>query len=134
MRFLAGGQLGDLIDIYGLTDAEAYRSAWYGVDAINRTIPVKFQIKQSEKEKVLGREYYGRSKETSGWISHGSNEEDEDEELDHKECSPKIVSTLNAVYKKFRKMYGMNEGRHADSCLDFSAHRYCGSSGRIAFS
>jgi hypothetical protein len=94
-----------------LTTAEAYKSIWHGLDAINKAIPVNYPILESEKQQVISREFWGRSREISAWISEQSDRDDGDEAQGHHECDPQLVSAMSTIYKKFRTKNGMNQGR-----------------------
>lgn len=63
LRFLAGGQILDLKEIFHLSSVECYRTVWRAVDAINGTFSNEFPIDDIGKLEVLEAEFRANSKD-----------------------------------------------------------------------
>ena len=57
LRFLAGGMMLDLSEIYRLSMSECYRSIWRAIDGINGAITVEFPLDDLHKLNILEREF-----------------------------------------------------------------------------
>ena len=53
LRFLAGGQVLDLREIYDLSKSECYKAVYRTVDAVNEAIKIEFPIDDNQKHKIL---------------------------------------------------------------------------------
>jgi hypothetical protein len=62
LRFLAGGMMLDLSEIFRLSMSECYRSVWRAIDGINGAITVEFPIDDLHKLDMLEREFRATSK------------------------------------------------------------------------
>ena len=63
LRFFAGGQLVDLMDIYKLGKTECFKSIYKVVDAVNAAIKIEFPIDDLRALDVLEREFAARSRQ-----------------------------------------------------------------------
>lgn len=62
LRFLAGGQILDLKDLYHVGKTECYRSIYMVVDSLNENIKIEFPIDDLNKLDVLEAEFAARSR------------------------------------------------------------------------
>lgn len=67
LRYLAGGQVRDLMLIYDLSHTQCYVCIWKVVDAVNFSLPIEFPIDDPEKLRLMEVEFRARSRCQGAW-------------------------------------------------------------------